>query len=69
MNIQCRVVGMPDRPQSPKWPADWPLPQVGETVNLSGDGVVWVRGIDWFPEGLSEGFEPCVIVVLGPKPR
>lgn len=69
MDVRCRVVGMPEYHVPPKWPPTWPLPEVGQTVNLRGEGVVWVRGIDWYPEGMREGDTPHVVVVLGPKPR
>jgi len=50
----------------PSWPADWPLPRVGETiVNELGD-TLEVTAIEWYPHGDGDPNDPFVYIVTHP---
>lgn len=55
------------RINDPVWPEGWPLPQVGNTIYID-DTTLWVRAIDFFPQGEEEGDEPSIYIVLALTP-
>jgi hypothetical protein len=56
-----------ERVPSPQWPDGWPVPRIGDDVDLGPlfDGLsLKVTVVDWFPAGEDDGDEPFVYVVL-----
>lgn len=58
------VEGLPQRIAAPAgWPADWPVPRVGDNVINQQGRSMTVTAVDWHPYG--EDFsDPFVYVVL-----
>lgn len=71
MKIVTTLVGIADHRRELKWPEGWPVPRVGDSVDLPGLGGLAVRTVVWCPEGEGEDdFEPFVYVVIGqPRPE
>lgn len=69
MKILTTLVGITDHHRQLTWPEGWPVPQVGDSVDLPGLDGLAVRTVVWYPEGEGEDdAEPFVYVVIG-KPR
>lgn len=67
MKVQISVTGYHPRPEV-IWPADWPLPRVGEEIEIE-DKTLFVRHIVYYPKGDLEALanEPFVYIVVGPR--
>lgn len=49
---------------SPVWPADWPIPRVGDSVYMANGEMLKVSAIDWFPYSEDAGDSPFIYIVL-----
>lgn len=68
MNIMLTVTGTTNRDRFVVWPEGWPIPKVGDDVDIPDlPEVNSVRSVVWYPTGSEEQSEPFVYIVLGPR--
>jgi len=65
VRVHIRRIPRTDPPTS-EWPADAPVPRIGEEVTYADGSHWWVAHVIWYPEGPDTGDdgEPYVHVVL-----
>lgn len=44
------------------WPEGWPVPRVGEAIELADGTRLRIQAVDWFPQGGDDVPEPAVYV-------
>lgn len=53
----------------PEWPENWPVPSVGASIVVLGGDMMYVRGVDYYPQGEEDDSEPFVYIVLSSSPQ
>jgi len=68
MKVVVTAVGFKTRSSDITWPKDWPIPRVGDDVDIPNfPEVSSVRTVVWYPIGNEDDPEPFVYLVLGPR--
>lgn len=67
MKVMVSAVGVTNREHPITWPEGWPIPRVGDDVDIPAlPEVAQVRTLVWNPEGDHDDPEPFVYIVVGP---